>query len=99
MALAFSLVLLVQYIELPYGYVISSLLSTGKAGAASAGSFSTNETRNQANRTVSGGLNAASASQNVTNLVNEKKPETSKHSIDAFGGNDRVVCELIYRLS
>ncbi|KAK6140915.1 hypothetical protein DH2020_025343 [Rehmannia glutinosa] len=41
MALIFSVVLLVQYIELPYGYVLSSLLSFGKSQATSAGSFLT----------------------------------------------------------
>lgn len=36
--LVFSVVLLVQYIELPYGYVLSSLLSLGKSQVVSRGS-------------------------------------------------------------
>ncbi|KAK6140873.1 hypothetical protein DH2020_025405 [Rehmannia glutinosa] len=46
MALIFSVVLLVQYIELPYGYVLSSLLSFGKSQATSAGSFLTRGSAN-----------------------------------------------------
>ncbi|KAG6418910.1 hypothetical protein SASPL_121117 [Salvia splendens] len=92
MAFAFSLVLLVQYIELPYGYVISSLLSTGKARVATADSFLANGMGDPVNRTVSGGPDASSVSQNVTEVVGEKKkPDTSKRSSDAFGGDERVV--------
>ncbi|XP_051137129.1 probable glycosyltransferase At3g07620 isoform X2 [Andrographis paniculata] len=39
MALVFSVILLLQYIELPYGYVLSSLLSFGKSQVTSAGGF------------------------------------------------------------
>lgn len=77
--LAFSVVLLVQYIELPYGYVVSSLLSIGKSEVASVGSLSTNglssETGNSAHRIVSGGSSAAGAFQNVTKFLEEKKPD------------------------
>lgn len=90
-ALAFSVVLLVQYIELPYGYVVSSLLSIGKSEVASAGSLSTNglsnETENSAPRIVSGGVNstktnAAGSFQNATNFLEEKKSETTDSSND-----------------
>ncbi|KAH6783807.1 hypothetical protein C2S52_008766 [Perilla frutescens var. hirtella] len=98
MALAFSVALLVHYIELPYGYVISSLLSIGKSEVTSAGNFSanglSNESENSANRIVSGGLNSTGgAFQNVTKFVDEKKSETSKHSNDSVGDSSDPVDE------
>ncbi|XP_057799534.1 probable glycosyltransferase At5g25310 [Salvia miltiorrhiza] len=89
MALAFSLVLMVQYIKLPYGYVMSSLLSIGKSGVASAGSFSINETGSSANPVFSGG-----PSQNVTNLLGERKPETSNDHVVERSSNDFLEMNL-----
>ncbi|KAL7122048.1 hypothetical protein ACP275_01G021500 [Erythranthe tilingii] len=63
MALLFSLVLLVQYIELPYGYVLSSLLSFTKSRSTSPGIF------NGANSTKTN--HARDSSVNITRLSDE----------------------------
>lgn len=79
-ALVFSVVLLVQHIELPYGYVLSSLLSFGKSQVTSASSFLTrgasNDTRNSSNHTGFSGpnstkINAAPEFINMTRLSDE----------------------------
>ncbi|PIN23020.1 Acetylglucosaminyltransferase EXT1/exostosin 1 [Handroanthus impetiginosus] len=93
MALAFSLALLVQYIELPYGYVLSSLLSFGKSQVTSAGSFSSrgsssNHTGNLANQIGFSGVNSmktndARESLNLTKFSGERNEN----------GKDYVKCE------
>ncbi|PIN10538.1 Acetylglucosaminyltransferase EXT1/exostosin 1 [Handroanthus impetiginosus] len=93
MALAFSVALLVQYIELPYGYVLSSLLSFGKSQVTPAGSFltrgsSSNQTGNLANQMSFSGVNSmktndAHESLNLTKFSGEKNEN----------GRDYVKCE------
>lgn len=82
MALVFSIVLLVQYIELPYGYVLSSLLSFGKSQVTSAGSLltrgSSDDTGNLVNQmdfsaVNSTKMNAAHEFQNTTKFSDERK--------------------------
>ncbi|PIN23018.1 Xylogalacturonan beta-1,3-xylosyltransferase [Handroanthus impetiginosus] len=93
MALAFSVALLVQYIELPYATSAGSFLTRG--------SFS-NHTGNLANQIGFSGVNSvktndARESLNLTKFSGEKnengkdyvKRETNKHCNDSFGvGND-----------
>ncbi|KAI3468210.1 hypothetical protein Pfo_024873 [Paulownia fortunei] len=95
MALVFSVVLLVQYIELPYGYVLSSLLSFGKSQVTSAGSFltrgSSNDTGNLANQMGFSGVNstktnAAHEFQNITKF-SDGKNEHGKHDLKSETNN------------
>lgn len=86
MALAFSLVLLVQYIELPYGYVVSSLLSIGKSEVASPSSLS-----------ISGFSNESDSSgvvfENVTKFLDGEKSEDRKNSSDSLISSDDSIDE------
>lgn len=83
--LVFSVVLLVQYIELPYGYVLSSLLSLGKSRGSSNGA------KNLVNQTSFHGANSTRI--NAThNLQKEyiSRSETSKHFANLSSySNDR----------
>ncbi|KAL0394089.1 UNVERIFIED_CONTAM: hypothetical protein Slati_4375100 [Sesamum latifolium] len=89
MALVFSVVLLVQYIELPYGYVLQSLLSFGKAQVTSAGSLltkgSSNDTENSTNQIGLSGVNSTKMDAvhdflNMTKLPDQKN-EDGKHDL------------------
>ncbi|KAK4419956.1 putative glycosyltransferase [Sesamum alatum] len=89
MALVFSVVLLVQYIELPYGYVLQSLLSFGKAQVTSAGGLLTNGSSNgSGNSTNQIGLSGVNSTKmdavpeflNMTKLPDQQK-EDDKHDL------------------
>ncbi|KAL0288595.1 UNVERIFIED_CONTAM: putative glycosyltransferase [Sesamum angustifolium] len=89
MALVFSVVLLVQYIELPYGYVLQSLLSFGKAQVTSAGSLlnkgSSNNTGNLTNQIGFSGVNSTKMDAvheflNMTKLPDQKNKD-DKHDL------------------
>ncbi|KAL8537219.1 hypothetical protein ACS0TY_012411 [Phlomoides rotata] len=81
MSLVFSVVLLVQYIELPYGYVLSSLLSLGKSQVTSS-----NGATNLVNQTSFRGAktNATSGLQKEHDL----RPETSNNSDNSAGDSN-----------
>lgn len=57
LALAFAIVFIFQYFELPYGNVFLSLLSAGKTKLASAGNFSIGNSSDSRNLTFSDSLN------------------------------------------
>lgn len=78
------MVLLVQYIELPYGYVLSSLLSLGKSEIASRGSS------NGVNTSVSQTSFLRPNSTKILDLHKEDdlRSETSNHSNNLSGDNN-----------
>ncbi|KAL0311959.1 UNVERIFIED_CONTAM: putative glycosyltransferase [Sesamum radiatum] len=95
MALVFSVVLLVQYIELPYGYVLQSLLSFGKAQVTSAGSLltkgSSSDTGNLTNQIGLSGVNSTKMDavhefRNMTKLLDQTN-EDDKHDLKSETSN------------
>ncbi|KAG8375587.1 hypothetical protein BUALT_Bualt10G0116000 [Buddleja alternifolia] len=86
MALIFSVVLLVQYIELPYGYVSSSLLSFGKSRVTSPSSnlarVSSNDTGNLAKKMIFGGMNSTKLNASANSLPLLSTTSASNSSLD-----------------
>ncbi|KAL3844172.1 hypothetical protein ACJIZ3_001575 [Penstemon smallii] len=87
MALVFSIILLVQSFELPYGYDLSNLLSFGKSQVTSVSSF---PTIGASNNTESVELNKNMAPEKVREKNGYKKPPESNYTSATASSNSSL---------